>query len=271
MRAYERAKFALWHQSDLCHDPKGYGKDVRDNLVSGVTLEMIEDDYSHGSGQELTFKMRAIHSSSALVANTFGRWKTDPTMLELLGHSDFQPPTLEAQCSTGLRGTPPNIDVLLQSSNIVIGVESKLLEPLGAPKKPFFSESYSRTKLSQCEDAWWDLLEEVRHWPPSRFDAAQLIKHYLGLRKQFGTGHEICLVYLYWKPLNAESIAEYSQHAEDMKKFRSKIPDNGSVQFIVMDYPGLWESWLNDSNPTLANHASILKQRYCVEIRHHAS
>jgi hypothetical protein len=268
MNTCDRAKRALWYKSGLPHDSKGYVKDVQQNLVSGVRLEKVEIDYSQGSGQELASKMRAIHSSSALVANTFGRWKDDSAKLRFLGYSSFQAPMLEAQCRTGLGGTPPNLDVLLKSSSVVIGIESKLLEPLGSLKKPSFSESYSRDKLPQCEEPWWDLLEEVRHWEPSRFDAAQLIKHYLGLRKQFPSGHKVYLVYLFWKPLNAESIPEYSQHAEDMERFRNKTLDNGNegVQFIATDYLELWESWSKDPDSDLANHAKLLKQRYCMEI-----
>ncbi len=266
MNTVDRAKHALWKKSGLPPDPKGpvgYVKDARLNLVSGVTPEMIEPDYCEGSGQEWLRKIRAIHSSAALAANTFGRWKTDPAKLKILGLSGFQSPKLEAQCPTGLGGTPPNLDVLLQSSGIVIGIESKLLEPLTLTK-PHFSPSYSRDRLPLCEESWWNLLEQVRGWPPSHLDAAQLVKHYLGLRKRFPTGRKVFLLYLFWKPLNAANIAEYSQHCEDIQRFRNAISDGGTVQFIPMDYLQLWDSWSGDAD--LAEHANLLKQRYCVEI-----
>jgi hypothetical protein len=266
MNIVDRAKHALWKKSGLPHDPKGpkgYVEDARLNLVSGVTPEMIKPDYCRGSGQEWLTKIRAIHSSAALAANTFGRWKTDPAKLKILGLSGFQPPILEAQCPTGLGGTPPNLDVLLQSSDTVIGIESKLLEPL-TPTKPYFSPSYSRNRLPLCEEPWWNLLERVRHWPPAHLDAAQLVKHYLGLRKRFHTGQRVFLVYLFWKPLNAADFAEYSQHAEDIEKFRNQVSEGGAVQFISMDYLQLWDSWSGDAD--LAEHAKLLKQRYCVEL-----
>jgi hypothetical protein len=263
MNTVDRAKHALWKKSGLPHDAKGYVEDARLNLVSGMTPEMIKTDYCGGSGKEWLAKIRAINSSAALAANSFGRWKTDPAKLKLLGMSGFQSPKLEAQCRTGLGGTPPNLDVPLQSSDIVIGIESKLLEPLTLTK-PHFSPSYSRARLPLCEEPWWNLLEQVRHWPPAHLDAAQLVKHYLGLRKQFPTGQKVFLLYLFWKPLNAANIAEYSRHAEDMDKFRSAISENGAVQFIPMDYLQLWESWSGDAD--LAEHANLLKQRYRVEI-----
>jgi hypothetical protein len=263
MNTVERARHALWKKSGLPHDSKGYVKDAGLNLVSGVRPEMIKSDYCEGSGQEWLTKIRAIHSSAALAANTFGRWKTDPAKLKILGLSGFQPPRLEAQCRTGLGGTPPNLDVLLESPDIIIGIESKLLEPL-TPTKPHFSPSYSRDKLPLCEESWWNLLEQVRRWPPAHLDAAQLVKHYLGLRRQFPTGKKVLLGYFFWKPLNAATIAEYSRHAEDIEKFRNVVGKSGAVQFIAMDYPQLWDSWSGD--PDMAEHADLLKQRYSVEI-----
>ncbi|OPY86312.1 MAG: hypothetical protein A4E72_01701 [Syntrophus sp. PtaU1.Bin208] len=130
MNTVSRAKDALWKKSGLAHNPKGYVEDPRLNLISGVTPEMIKTDYRGGSGQEWMAKIRAIHSSAALTANVFGRWKIAPDKLKLLGFSGFCSLKLEAKCRTGLGGTPPNLDVLLQSSNVIIGIESKLLEPL---------------------------------------------------------------------------------------------------------------------------------------------
>jgi len=237
--------------------------DARLNLVTGVTPEMVQADYTGGSGQEWLGKILAIHSSAALAANTFGRWKGDPAKLKVIGLSGFQPPKLEAQCQTGLRGTPPNLDVLLESPDAVIGIESKLLEPL-KPTKPQFSPSYDLANLPLCEKPWWELLNQARHWPPCHLDVAQLIKHYLGLRKQYPAGRQVYLLYLFWQPLNASSIPEYSRHAEDIEKFRNAVAQGNTVHFVPMDYLQLWESW--SEHVDLAEHARLLKQRYCVEI-----
>lgn len=78
MNIIDRAKRALWKQSCLPHDVNGYVADAQLNLVTGVTPEIIEADYCGGSGQEWLGKFKAIHSSAALAANTFGRWKCEP-------------------------------------------------------------------------------------------------------------------------------------------------------------------------------------------------
>lgn len=263
MTIVHRAKNALWNKSGLPHDCKGYVTDAHLNLVAGVTSEMIKGDFASGSGQEWLSKIRAIHSSSALAANTFGRWKSDPSKLTFGKVSDFDPPRLEAKCPTGLHGTPPNLDVLLESLDTVFGIESKFLEPLKLTV-PKISVSYSRKKLPLCEDAWWTLLERVRQGPPSHLDAAQLIKHYLGLRKRFPEGKKVCLVYLYWKPVNYSDIIEYSRHAEDLEKFQSSVESAKAISFMALDYLELWDSWEKDKN--MAEHAKVLKNRYCVEI-----
>ena len=153
MNIVDRAKQALWKKAGLprdCYDSKGYVTDVQKNLVAGVTSEMIKGDYARGSGQEWLTKIRAIHSSSALAANTFGRWKSDPSQLTFGKVSGFDRLRLEKKCPNGLGGTPPNLDVLLESSRAVFGIESKLLEPL-KPTAPKFAASYSRKRLPLCE------------------------------------------------------------------------------------------------------------------------
>ena len=70
MYTVDRAKEALWRKSGLPHDADGYVANPERNLVSDVTPDMIKTDSDKGSGQEWRFKIRAIHSSAALAANT---------------------------------------------------------------------------------------------------------------------------------------------------------------------------------------------------------
>jgi len=265
----DRAKNTLWEKSGLLHNTKGYVADVQSNLIDKSTREMIESDYRNGSGNEWEKKIRAIHSSAALAANTFGRWKNDPGKLKILGRSGFESIQMEAKCPTGLKGTPPNLDVLLKSESrkVVIGVESKFLEPLTPkPEKPEFSKSYSSKKIdSLWEKPWKDLFDEVSHWPASHLDIAQLIKHYLGLRKQYQDGWQVYLLYIYWKPLNADVFPEYLEHERDIDRVKKIVVGNGSkVQFQTMDYLQLWQLWAKDAD--LAKYAGSLQKRYRVKI-----
>src|SRR5208283_2498785 len=100
-----------------------------------------------------------------------------------LERSGFDSLTFEACCHTDLtrnhpRRTPPTLDVLLQTSETVIGVESKCTEYLAEKShasKPWFSESYSKIE-DQLEGGWatlYDVLKRERsHF--KYLDAAQL-------------------------------------------------------------------------------------------------
>lgn len=263
MNTTKRAKSAIWCQSGLYHDLNGYLDDAAANLLPGVIPELIQDDFCQGSGQEWLGKIRAIHSSSALAANSFGCWRKDQLNLVLLDYAEFQSLSFEAHCPTGLGGTPPNLDVLIKSSDVAIGIESKLLEPLSL-KTPRFSASYSRDRLPFCEDAWWKLLQNLRCDRPSHLDAAQLVKHYLGLRKQFQDGRDLVLLYLFWKPLNADQFPEYAEHADDLMKFQEAVAVAPAVRFVAIDYLSLWHEW--ERHEGMAQHAKRLQARYAVEI-----
>jgi len=263
MTIVDTAKQALWKKSGLAPDHKGYVTDIERNLLPGVTREMIEEEYKGGSGHELNGKFRAVHSSAALAANTFGRWKTEPALLTFAGYTGFDKLALEAKCPTGLGGTPPNLDVLLKSTDTLIGIESKFLEPLKLTV-PKFSTSYSRDRLPLCDDIWWDLLEQVRKSSASHLDAAQLIKHYLGLRKKSSDYKNVLLVYIFWKPLNADEFEEYTRHAEALETFQRKVQNSETIRFMSLDYLQLWDAWEKDRK--MAEHARLLKDRYCVEI-----
>lgn len=72
------------------------------------------------------------------------------------------------------------------------------------------------------------------------------------------------LVYLFWKPLNADKFEEYGSHAKELEKFQHTIRNSNMVQFKAMDYLQLWNDWEKDKNMT--EHTKRLKDRYCVEI-----
>ena len=79
-------------------------------------------------GNELKMKFCAVHSSCALAVNTFAPFKDRPGDLVLLGQSGFEPPTFEKELPSGLRGTPPTLDVFLCRGSEVIAIESKFTE-----------------------------------------------------------------------------------------------------------------------------------------------
>jgi hypothetical protein len=266
----QRAKEALWVRYQMLNpkrliDAKGYIQSSELNLLQPEWMGLIIEDYKKGGGKELDQKFRAVHSSAALVANHFARFKNEPCQLIIGPQRTFGIPIFEKQLPTGLRGTPPNLDVFFENGNTCIAIESKLLETL-LPKKPHFSPSYSKDLLPYCEPQWWDLIESASDASEEYLDVAQLVKHYLGLIyyvKKNRIGKKPILMYLYWKPENAKEIHEYQRQDQEVEKFKNKVAGT-SVDFVSMSYPELWEAWSRE--PNLAEHASKLTERYSVKI-----
>lgn len=244
-------------------DNRGYAATVELNLLPGVRLEDVQADFAQGSGNELDGKFRAAHSSAALAVNAFGPWRNHPHGLSLLGKSGFTRLQFEQKCPTGLGGIPPNLDVLVEGPGVVIGIESKFLEIL-APKQPEFADSYARENLPQMEAAWWSLLCKLKAGPAQHLDAAQLVRHYLGLRNQPEfRDRKIVLLYLFWEPANWQDFPEYRRHREEIAAFQDQVKDS-AVTFTWMTYPELWRHW--DALGLFSGHVLEIRKRYSLAI-----
>jgi hypothetical protein len=241
----------------------GYVSCPEENLLSSVQLSDFYIDLEAGSGNELQKKFCALHSSSALAVNVFAKWKNNPSDLFLCEKKGFQSLTFEKKCPTGLGGTPPNLDVFLVNDNLLIAIESKFLEYL-TPKKGFFSTSYTKENLPQSEKACWYLIDRIKEQPKQYLDAAQLVKHYFGLRNLPHTkDKEIVLLYLFWEPENWKDFDIFKRHRSEIKDFASYF-DKLSVKFIYQSYPELWDEWEQHYKNT--SHVSELRERYYLTI-----
>lgn len=262
-----KAKKTIWaayrrnHSCSVSKD--GYVCCPEDNLVSSVHMVDFKNDMDSGSGNELKGKFRALHSSSALVVNVFAKWKNNPSDLILCGKKGFSSLTFEKKCPTGLGGTPPNLDVFLDNNHSLIRVESKFLEYL-TPKKGFFSTSYTKENLPQSEKACWYLIDRIKEQPKQHLDAAQLIKHYIGLRNlPLARDKEIVLLYLFWEPENWKDFEVFQRHRGEISDFASFF-DELSVKFIYKSYPELWDKWEQHYENT--THVRELRERYYLTI-----
>ena len=210
-------------QRGLLVDEKGYLPSVCENLLaplSGPTKRAFE----LGRGSELVnspdrpAKMRALHSSSALVCNLFDYWivKDATAIGRCLGlDADAQNIQVEVELSTGLPGTPPTPDFLIidQSGKATI-VESKFREhfkPKGYGKsRPPFAKSYftdpagtwTKLGLPRCQDLAKRLSHEVKMF--RHLDAPQLLKHAIGLKRAHPTD---ALTLLWFDPFHRNGHA----------------------------------------------------------------
>src|SRR5258708_1960987 len=104
-------------------DKNGYVSEISQNMIEGVQLNDFEAEVGQGDGNELGWKFRAAHSSTALAVNTFAPFKrseTNKAALRLPGGSDFVHFQFERKCSAGIEGRrPPNLDFVAEGSTSV--------------------------------------------------------------------------------------------------------------------------------------------------------
>lgn len=258
------------------HESKpDYVKNPEDNLIEGVNLCDIREYYETGKGSELVAsgnrppKFCAAHSSSALAANCFGPFVAHDSLkeLSLLDCSSFRRAELEAKCPTGLRGTPPHLDFLAETEDTVIGVESKFLEHT-LRKRPKFADSYEILvqNIDDCPltNAYRWLKQESESL---NLDAAQLVKHSLGLLKK---AEEACknavLLYLFWEPHNDSDFDEVQRHAEELELFKEKVAGS-KVVFESRSYRELWDDWESQAKTDRTRlHVNRLRSRYAFSV-----
>jgi hypothetical protein len=249
----------------------GYARTFDDTLLASFspsTKQAIRNDLTGKGGSELVGsgnrspKFHAAHSSAALAANAFGPFLVERAGIPLAGETFVGETHLEVECPTGLRGTPPTLDCLVDGEH-VLAVESKCTEPF-ATHHAYFSPAYAAA-MESVHPTWraeyQRLVEDPHRY--RHLDAAQLVKHYLGLRRCFDD-REVTLAYLYWEPANASELASCSIHAAELAELRKRVGDP-AVRFVGMSYRELWDHWADAERPRwLRDHVAALRRRYDV-------
>lgn len=223
---------------------KGYVLDNSENLLTGIDKYLFFIDIIEGSGNELKGKFNAIYSSCALAVNNFSFIKKHLSDFIFYNYSGFTQANFERQFKTGLGGTPPNLDFVLENNETVVAFESKYLEPLRETKVEF-SDSYKEEKLCYLDKFWFDLISEYKG-KKLHLDVAQLIKHSIGLinYKRF-SNKNVVLVYIYWIPDNYERYAEYSKHTDQLTKFSQELSKCPNIKFMHLSYNEFWDQYNN--------------------------
>lgn len=245
-------------------DARGYVNTPQENLLPGVDMTQFENDLKEGDGDELRMKFCAAHSSAALAVNTFAPFKTNPVGLHLLGNSGAMELRFEKQLTVVPGRRPANLDVWIRGEHGIVAIESKLLEYFDL-KMAKFAPAYAELE-SLAEENWWSVYQQSIKDPRQHLDRAQLIKHYLGLRRFQHAGTElgpITLLYIFWEPTNWQDVEICKEHRAEVKAFATQVCGS-TVAFRWMTYPQLWNDWL--AIPSLAEHASNLKNRYEVRL-----
>lgn len=246
---------------------------VEENLVQPLSAE-TRSEFTAGAGNELGLaqgthkrpKMTSLRSSSVFAVNFFEPLRgTDLRPLGAALGLDFQPSSLrfEAKRPHGLTsGTPPHLDVLLEGPGPAeLGIESKFAElydskPTNAKSlkdayfEPEDKKRWAERGLPRCQA----YAESLRTGPEfERLDAAQLLKHILGLAHEARPGTRVRLAYLWYEVPGSES----DLHRREVQEFARRVGDE--LLFIALPYQEVFQRVEATLSP---KHRAYLADRY---------
>jgi hypothetical protein len=147
----------------------------------------------------------------------------------------------------------------LANGETVVAVEAKCTEWMEA-KVAAFSRSYDRLLSSHGRSPWFAQIELLRARPDryKHLDAAQLVKHALGLHSCFASA-SVRLLYVFWEPRNAAEWPECRQHRAEVEELAETLR-GASVELIARSYSQIWSEWERAGEPP--PHLPYLRIRY---------
>lgn len=251
-------------------DARGYLDSVEENLFQALSRRALAA-FERGNGAELKdtpqrpAKMRALRSSAALAVNVFDYWidKDADALRRALGIGPaIRSFGFEVRFPTELEGNPPNLDLALElASGDVVGIECKFTEWLTPKRKsraPFKekyfeggAELWRRNGLPRSQSLASDLMSGEQTF--RYLDAAQLLKHALGLATQ-RTGR-FALFYLYYDLPSEASKG----HSAELRRFVEQV--GAELAFTPMTYQDLYAA-LSLSGDDEPRYLDYLGSRY---------
>ncbi len=253
-----------------------YTSELNQNLFESLGLD-TRKSFEQGDGGEISgnpAKMQAVHSSSALGVNVFQYWqeigqvsviasacgfcRKGNTVSEKIVFEDKYP----VDDNVGKFPIAPNIDVVFRN------IDSAQFKRFAVECK--FSEAYGSQKHNGLKPAY---LELVKLWsdipnlyefaksicPDEHFvylHSAQLIKHILGLKRNFGK-NGFRLLYLWYDVLGKEGAI----HRDEIDKFYEIAKADG-IYFNTMSYQELILVLSKEYRQEHAKYIKYLSERY---------
>lgn len=231
-------------------------------LVPGIDLALVP----RGLNGVDAARLRAPDSAAALALNSFLNWRRCPQLLQLAGESGFRELRFEARCPTGVRGTPPLLDLIAASDRAIVAVSARCAEYLST-RQPRLAAAYDGIRPGPAMAPWAELLRRLRREPGlfRHVDATALLKHALGLGQTF-PDRAIKLAYLFWEPLDAARYEPFRLHRAELARL-ARMVDGAPVRLVAQSFDELWSEWQALAEPAwLREIVARLKGRYGVAI-----
>jgi hypothetical protein len=231
-----------------------------DLLIDGIADQQLPNSIDRT-------RLKTAHSATALAINSFLPWLSVPDQLPVAGWVGFDAVQFEVRCPTGLRGTPPHLDLLALREGVAVAVTVRCIEYLGR-RKSVVAPSYDRLlALTPALEPWHRLLEQLRAQPSAyrHVDVGGLVKYALALGRTF-PDRLTTLLYLFWEPLDASQFDEFRHHRAELARLTDALRDT-RVRFQATSFEALWREWSERRSPSwLTSHVTRLRTRYSVSI-----
>ncbi len=233
---------------------------ISDLLIDGIADHQLPDSIDRT-------RLKSAHSAAALAINSFLPWRRMTDRMPLAGWVGFDAVQFEVRCPTGLRGTPPHLDLLALREGVAVAVTVRCTEYLSR-RKATVAPSYDRLlATTPALELWQQLLQQLRAKPTlyRHVDLGGLVKYALALGRTF-PDRLTTLLYLFWEPLNADQFDEFHRHRAELAAL-SEAVHGGRVTFQSASFDALWREWAERRQPAwLAGHVARLRARYGVSI-----
>lgn len=251
-----------------------YTEELDQNLFQPLPLEVIQQ-FNQADGNELRAssngdlpKIQAVHSSAAIAINLFSYWLSNPLPIAIAckfcSPKNTSSLKMEFEAKVPISDTferAPNLDVLFRIADNpqfrAFAIESKFSEP-------FNSRSHRGLNPAYLELDLWTELQHLkalatRLSPDDHefryLDAAQLIKHVLGLTRAFK--QQFKLLYLYYDALSSDS----ARHEAEIDKFE-QVAQQDKVEFRALSYQDLINNLANQHRTEHEAYIRYITARY---------
>lgn len=275
----KQMEWAKNNNIDLVDDKgkKPYTKELTQNLFEPIKDETIEY-FKNADGNELNddeesnkpAKMKALHSSSAMVVNIFQYWLDDPQTIANILVPNLSQIGDEIKLNfeqkfpiNNIKSNKyPNIDVVIENKNSssknkrYLAIECKFTEQYNKTNNNLSSQYYKLSRedtpnLIKLVKKLYNRQDKIIH-----LDAAQLIKHILGLLSKTSKDNFI-LFYFYFDVCSEKG----KKHKNEIEKF-SKVTYEDGIDFRSMSVQELIKKLCEELSPKHSKYLNYLKERY---------
>ena len=244
-----------------------------DLFIPGIPVDHVRRRLGLAGGKEVSSgKFASAESSAALAVNTFGWFIEQPHLFPLfpgvatLGSVDRVDIEYCARFPWS-GGRHPWLDAIVETTDTLVGVESKRFEPYRDRKAVSLSAAYDRPVWGDAMQPFEAMRDQLRSGGKqfAMLDATQLVKHAFGLVTDAGRKQKrATLLYLYAEPprFNGAALASeaFAQHRAEIAAFGDAVA-GAAVAFHAVSYREWLRSW-SDENEELVAHREAILQRF---------